>query len=64
MAEAKLCAEFEMDLELHDNHAAYLGHWVSILKSDKTAIIHAAAKADQAIKWLKDNARRPVAEAA
>ncbi len=64
MAEAKLCAEFGMDVELHDNHAAYLAHWVGILKGDKTAIIQAAAKADQAIKWLKDNARQPIAEAA
>ena len=55
MAEAKLCAEFGMDVELHDNHAAYLAHWVAILKGEKTAIIQAAAKADQAIKWLKDN---------
>ncbi len=64
MAEAKLCAEFGMDVELHDNHVAYLAHWVAILKGDKTAIIQAAAKADQAIKWLKDNTRGAVAQAA
>lgn len=64
MAEAKLCAEFGLDVELHDNHAAYLSHWVGMLRADKTAIIQAAAKADQAIKWLKDNARQPVAAAA
>ncbi len=66
MGEAKLCAQYDLPIELLDNHAAYLGHWLTVLKSDKMAIIHAATKADQAIRWLTDNntALADLAEAA
>lgn len=37
---------------LHDDHASYIGHWLGILRADKTAIIHAAAKAEQAVAFL------------
>lgn len=49
---ARICYELGLPAELHDSHASYLDHWVSILKSDKSAIITAAAKADQAFTWL------------
>lgn len=55
MGEVKLCAQFDLPVELHDNHASYLSHWLAILKTDKMAIIQAAAKADQAIRWLNEN---------
>lgn len=38
--------------ELIDNHASYLDHWLRVLRADKTAIITAASKAEQAFKWL------------
>ncbi|VWX51041.1 ArdC family protein [Novosphingobium sp. 9U] len=38
--------------ELIDNHASYLDHWLRVLRADKTAIISAASKAEQAFKWL------------
>lgn len=47
------CAELGLPNELHENHASYVGHWLGILRADKTAIIHAAAKAEQAITYLR-----------
>ena len=47
------CADLRLPNRLHDSHASYVGHWLSILKADKTAIIHAAAKAEQALAYLK-----------
>src|SRR3546814_13458386 len=38
---------------LNDRHASYVARWLGILRGDKTAIIHAAAKAEQAFAYLK-----------
>jgi antirestriction protein ArdC len=35
-----------------DNHAAYVAHWVKVLKSDKNAILTAASKADEAVDYI------------
>ena len=34
---AFLCAELDITPEVRDDHAAYLGHWLEILKEDKRA---------------------------
>jgi len=47
------CADLGLPNLLHDSHASYVGHWLGILRGDKTAIIHAAAKAEQAFAYLK-----------
>ena len=47
------CADLGLPNVLHDSHASYVGHWLGILRGDKTAIIHAAAKAEQAFVYLK-----------
>ncbi|MCH2240289.1 MAG: zincin-like metallopeptidase domain-containing protein, partial [Blastomonas sp.] len=47
------CADLGLPNVLHDSHASYVGHWLGILRGDKTAIIHAAAKAEQAFAYLK-----------
>ncbi|MAC57957.1 MAG: hypothetical protein CMH85_06710 [Novosphingobium sp.] len=47
------CADLGLPNILHDSHASYVGHWLGILRGDKTAIIHAAAKAEQAFGFLK-----------
>lgn len=47
------CADLGLPNLLHDSHASYVGHWLGILRGDKTAIIHAAAKAEQAFTYLK-----------
>ena len=49
---ARICYELGLPADLHESHASYIEHWLDILKSDKTAIITAAAKADQAFKFL------------
>ena len=47
-----MCAELGLANEVHDSHASYVDHWLRILRADKTAIIHAAAKAEQAFSYL------------
>ena len=47
------CADLGLPNVLHDSHASYVAHWLGILRGDKTAIIHAAAKAEQAFAYLK-----------
>lgn len=46
------CADLGLPNVLHDSHASYVGHWLGILRGDKSAIIHAAAKAEQAFTYL------------
>jgi antirestriction protein ArdC len=58
------CAELGLPNELHDSHASYVGHWLGILKADKTAIIHAASKAEQAFNYLRSFSAASAAEAA
>ena len=38
--------------EIRDDHAAYLGHWLNVLKEDKRAIFSAAAHAQRAADFL------------
>lgn len=52
-----VCAELSLPGDLHDNHASYIEHWLRILKSDSSAIIKAASKAEQAFNYLRDLAR-------
>jgi antirestriction protein ArdC len=47
-----VCSELGLPNELLDGHAAYIQHWAAVMRADKTAIIHAAAKAEQAYRWL------------
>lgn len=34
------------------DHAAYVGHWLKLLKDDKRAFLAAAAQAQTAVDWL------------
>ncbi|WP_103727292.1 ArdC family protein [Novosphingobium sp. HII-3] len=52
MTSGMICSDLGLPCELHDSHASYVDHWIGILKADKSAIITAAAKAEQAYKWL------------
>ena len=52
IGQSLICAELDLPAALHDRHASYVDHWLRVLKSDKTAIIHAAAKAEQAVRYL------------
>jgi antirestriction protein ArdC len=50
---AFLCADLGITPEIRDDHAAYLGHWLNVLKEDKRAIFSAAAHAQRASDYLK-----------
>lgn len=52
---AFLCAEFGLD-NAHANQAAYLEHWLKVLKADNRAIFTAASKAQKAANYLRDMA--------
>jgi antirestriction protein ArdC len=49
---AFLCADLGLRLEDREDHAAYIGHWLTVLKEDKRAIFAAAAHAQRAAEFL------------
>jgi len=49
---AFLCADLGIAIEPREDHASYLGHWLSILREDKRAIFAAAAHAQRAVDYL------------
>ena len=49
---AFLCAELGITPEVRQDHADYLGHWLTVLKEDKRAIFSAAANAQRAADYL------------
>jgi antirestriction protein ArdC len=51
---AFLCADLGIAVEPREDHAAYLGHWLEVLKEDKRAIFQAAAHAQKASDYLRD----------
>jgi antirestriction protein ArdC len=53
LGQSFISAELGLPASLHDNHASYIASWIEVLERDKTAIIHAAAKAEQAVAWLR-----------
>lgn len=51
---AFLCADLRASNEPREDHAAYLAHWLEVLKSDKRAIFTAAAHAQRALDFLHE----------
>lgn len=51
---AFLCADLQLELEPREDHAAYLGHWLEVLRADKRFLFSAAAHAQRAVAWLQD----------
>ena len=49
---AFLCADLGITPEVREDHAAYLTHWLQVLKEDKRAIFTAAAHAQRAADTL------------
>lgn len=49
---AFLCADLGLALEDRPDHAAYIGSWLQVLRSDKRAIFTAAAHAQRAADYL------------
>jgi antirestriction protein ArdC len=50
---AILCAKLEITAEPRPDHAQYLANWLELLRHDSRAIFTAAAKASQAVAYLK-----------
>jgi antirestriction protein ArdC len=59
---AFLCADLGITPDIREDHAAYLGHWLGILRQDKRAIFSAAAHAQRAADFL--HALQPAAATA
>ena len=51
---AFLCADLGITLEDREDHAAYIGSWLKVLRDDKRAIFTAAAHAQRAADFLHD----------
>ncbi|HVX13334.1 MAG TPA: zincin-like metallopeptidase domain-containing protein [Pirellulales bacterium] len=49
---AFLCCDLGITPEPRDDHAAYLDHWLKVLKEDKRAIFQASAHAQRAVDFL------------
>jgi antirestriction protein ArdC len=52
MGAAFLCARLGLTPEVREDHAAYLDHWLKVLKGDKKAIFTAASQAQKASEFL------------
>lgn len=52
LGSAFLCADLGITPEVREDHAAYLAHWLAVLKEDKRAIFSAAAHAQRAADFL------------
>jgi len=50
---AFLCSAFRLVNTPRPDHAAYIAHWLAILKSDNRAIFAAASLAQQAVEYLR-----------
>jgi antirestriction protein ArdC len=51
---AFLCADLAISLNPREDHAAYLGHWLEVLRQDKRAVFQAAAYAQKSSDFLQD----------
>jgi antirestriction protein ArdC len=60
---AFLCAALGVSAEPREDHAAYLSHWLKVLKADKRAIFTAASAAQAAADYLH-SLQQPLALAA
>ena len=52
LGSAFLAADLGLMQEVREDHAAYIGHWLEVLKRDKRAIFTAAAHAQRAAEFL------------
>jgi antirestriction protein ArdC len=52
LGSAFLSADLELTPEVRDDHAAYIGSWIKVLRDDKRAIFTAASHAQRAVEFL------------
>ncbi|MFT3941554.1 ArdC family protein [Rhodopseudomonas sp.] len=65
LGSAFLSADLELTPEVREEHAAYIGNWLQVLKRDKRAIFTAASYAQRAVDFLHGlQPQQPQAEAA
>jgi antirestriction protein ArdC len=64
MGSAFLCADLGITPEVREDHAAYLAHWLEVLKADNRAIFTAASQAQRAADYLHSLQQQPAALAA
>jgi antirestriction protein ArdC len=66
LGSAFLCADLGITPETREDHAAYLAHWLKVLKADSRAIFTAASQAQRAADFLHSlsNAESPAATVA
>lgn len=57
---AFLCAELEITRTPPEDHAAYIGHWLGILKKDKHILVGAASDASKAVDYMQGLQPKPV----
>ena len=53
LGSAFLCADLQLTPEVRQDHAAYIDHWLKVLKEDKRAIFSAASHAGKAVEFLQ-----------
>ena len=61
---AFLCGDLGITAEPRPDHAAYIGHWLRILKGDRKAIFTAASAANKAAEFLANLSKIERKEAA
>jgi antirestriction protein ArdC len=61
---AFVCADLALTPDIREEHAAYIGHWLKVLKNDKRAIFTAASHAQRAADFLNGLAANPAVTAA
>jgi antirestriction protein ArdC len=54
IASAFLCSELGITQDTRADHAQYLAQWLNLMKSDSRAIFTAAAKASEAVAYLRN----------
>lgn len=59
IASAFLCAELAITQDTRADHAQYLAQWLKMMKDDSRAVFTAAAKASEAVAYLKRLQPRP-----
>lgn len=52
LGSAFLCADLDLTPEPREDHAAYIGSWLKVLKNDRRAIFTAASHAQRAVDFL------------
>ena len=61
---AFLCADLGITPEIREDHAAYIAHWLIILKQDSHAFFRAGAQAQRAADYLKALQPKPAPDPA